>query len=61
MPTPPRQRRIHSKVAAGSSAGAAGLVLVWALQQLGVEMTAEVAGAIVLLASQVAAYAKTVR
>ena len=52
QPTPAPTR----KVAAGGGTGAATLVLLWVASLLGVEMPEPVAGAIVLLASGLAAY-----
>ena len=40
---------IHPKVAAGSAAAAASLILVWLLAQVGVKMPGDVAGAIVVV------------
>lgn len=47
------------KVQAGGYAGAAGLVLIWALGLLGVTVPAEVAAALVLLIAGAGAWIKT--
>lgn len=51
-------RKPHPKVAAGGAAGAASIVLVWALAQAGVEIPPEVASALTTLLSFGAAYMK---
>lgn len=47
------------KVQAGGYAGAGGIVLLWAAGQLGIELSPEVAGALVLLLSGAGAWLKT--
>ena len=49
------------KVAAGSTSGAAALLLVWILGQAGVDMPPEVAGAAVLVITAGAAWLKSDR
>lgn len=51
-------RKPHPKVAAGGIAGAASILIVFVLGQVGVDVPAEVASAITVLISGVAAYVK---
>jgi hypothetical protein len=51
-------RKPHPKVAAGTTAGAASIVLVWLLGEAGVTVPAEVASALTVLLSSAAAYLK---
>lgn len=46
----------HPRVQAAGAAGAASIVLVWAVSQAGVTMPAEVASAVTTLLSFAAAY-----
>lgn len=48
----------HPKVAAGTTAGAASIVLVFVLRELGVDVPAEVASALTTLLSAAAGYLK---
>jgi hypothetical protein len=50
---------IHSKVQAAGAAGAASIVLVWVLSQLGVSMPAEVASALTTLVAAGAGWLRT--
>lgn len=47
------------KVQAGGYAGAAGIVLLWAAGAAGIDLPAEVAGALVLLVAAAGAWLKT--
>jgi biotin transporter BioY len=51
-------RKVHSKVAAGTTAGAASVVLVWLLGQAGVAVPAEVASALTTLIAFAGGYLK---
>jgi hypothetical protein len=50
--------KLHPKVAAGSTAGAASILLVWVLAQAGVDMPDHVAQAVTVLLSALAGYLK---
>jgi hypothetical protein len=50
--------KLHPKVAAGTTAGAASVLIVWLLTQLGIDMPSEVAAALATVLSAAGGYAK---